>query len=207
MIQWRYQMAFVIVVIAVAIVALLTGGSLSNLKNLQFKFPWLVLVAVALKIITNSSLRYTLGISDQLAPKLYMVSLGLVALFVILNISLRGLALIGLGLISNLAAIFFNGGYMPLKREYFMLLASPGELEKINQGLPVYNYIATGPDTRLYYLSDIFQMPHWIFITKVFSVGDVLITLGGCIFIWHFLKTSANKKNYVFRSIGYRPKH
>lgn len=199
-------MAFVIVVIAVAIVALLTGGRLSNLKNIQFKFPWLVLVAVALKIITNSNLRYTLGISDQLAPKLYMVSLGLVALFVILNINLRGLFLIGLGLLGNLAAIFFNGGYMPLKREYFVMIASPEELEKISQGLPAYNYIATGPETRLYYLSDIFQMPHWIFITKVFSVGDVLITLGGCIFVWYFLKTSAGKKSYIFRSIGYHNK-
>lgn len=186
-------MAFAIVVIAAAVVAMLTGGRLSNLKNLKFKFTWLVLAAVALKIITNSSLRHTLGISDLLAPKLYMASLGLVALFVILNINLKGLALIGAGLLSNLAAIFFNGGYMPLKREYFMLIATAEELEKINQGLPVYNYIATGPETKLYYLSDIFLMPHWIFITRVFSIGDVLITIGGCIFVWFYLKAPAQK--------------
>jgi hypothetical protein len=197
-------MAFVIVVIIAAAVALLTGGRLSNLKNLQFKFTWLVLAAVALKIITNSSLRYTFGISDLLAPKLYMVSLGLVALFVLLNIRLKGLALIGLGLLSNLAAIFFNGGYMPLKREYFLLIATAEELEKINQGLPVYNYIATGPNTKLYYLSDIFLMPHWIFITKVFSVGDILITIGGCIFAWFYLKTPAKRKPGILSSIRYR---
>ena len=197
-------MAFVIVVIAVAAVALLTGGRLSNLKNIQFKFSWLVLAAVALKIVTNSSLRYTLGISDPLAPKLYMLSLVLVAIFVILNIWLRGLALIGLGMVSNLTAIFFNGGYMPLKREYFLLIASAEELEKINQGLPAYNYIATGPDTMFYYLSDIFLMPHWIFITKVFSVGDILLTIGGCIFIWSVLKSSPSKKKHgTLTSIGY----
>jgi len=196
-------MAFVIVVIAAAAVALLTGGRLSNLKNIQFKFTWLVLAAVALKITTNSNLHYTFGISDALAPKLYMLSLGLVALFIILNIGLRGLSLIGLGLFSNLAAIFLNGGYMPLKREYFMLIASAEELEKINQGLPAYNYIATGPQTKLYYLSDIFLMPHWIFITKVFSIGDVLITIGGCIFIWFFLKNPAPKKEGILNSIGY----
>jgi hypothetical protein len=196
-------MAFVIVVIAAAIVALLTGGRLSNLKNIQFRYTWLVLAAVALKIITNSALRYKLGISDLMAPKLYMLSLGLVAIFVILNIGLRGLTLIGLGLLSNLAAIFFNGGYMPLKREYFLLIASAEELEKINQGLPAYNYIATGPQTKLYYLSDIFLMPHWIFITKVFSVGDVLITIGGCIFVWFFLKNPDSKKEGILKSIGY----
>ncbi|MDD3894831.1 MAG: DUF5317 domain-containing protein [Syntrophomonadaceae bacterium] len=186
-------MAFVIVVIVAAAVALLTCGKLSNLKNLQFKFTWVVLAALALKIITNSNLRYTLGISDLLAPKLYMLSLVLVALFVILNIRLRGLALIGAGLVSNLTAIFFNGGYMPLKLEYFMQIASAEELEKISQGLPAYNYIATGPHTMFYYLSDIFLMPHWIFITRVFSIGDVLITVGGCIFIWTLLRPAKNK--------------
>lgn len=193
-------MAFVIVVFLVATVALLTGGKLSNLKNLQFKFTWLVLAALALKIITNSNLRYALGISDLMAPKLYMLSLALVAIFVILNRWLRGLVFIGAGLVSNLIAIFFNGGYMPLKRELFMHIASPEELDKISQGLPAYNYIATGPDTMFYYLSDIFPMPHWIFITKVFSIGDVLITIGGCIFIWTLLKPAKVKSASVINA-------
>ena len=34
-------------------------------------------------------------------------------------------------------------------------------------------------------------MPHWIFITRVFSIGDVLITIGGCVFVWRCLKKPA----------------
>ena len=162
-----------------------------NLKNIRFRHGWLVLTAVAIKLVTNSALRHTLGLPDFLAPKMYMASLALVALFVLLNLQLRGLVLVGLGLLSNLLVIYANSGYMPLKREYFEMIATPEELELINQGLPVYNYIPTGPDTAFYYLSDIFLMPHWIFITRVFSIGDVLITIGGCIFIWHYLKKPA----------------
>lgn len=182
-------MAFVIVVTIVGILAFITGGSINNLKNIRFKLSGLVLVALLIKIITNTDLRFSLGISDVIAPVLYTSSLALITLFIILNFRLRGLALVGLGLISNLLAIVANAGYMPVKREYLYLTATAGELDKINQGLPVFNYIATGPHTKLYYLSDIFLIPYGVFITKIFSIGDVLITIGGSIFIWTYLKS------------------
>lgn len=182
-------MAFVIVIMIVGFLALITGGRIQNLKSIQFRHPWLVFVAVAIKIITNSNLRFALGIPEWLAPKLYICSLVLVAVFVFFNVRLRGLAFVGLGLVSNLTAIVFNSGYMPVKSEYFHIIASPEELEKINQGLMAFNYLPTGPSTKFYYLSDIFLMPHWVFVTKVFSIGDVLITIGGAICIWTSVKS------------------
>ncbi len=181
-------MAFVIFIMIVGFVALIAGGRIQNLKNIQFRHSWLVFVAVAIKIITNSNLRFVLGIPDSLAPKFYVISLLLVAAFVLLNMHLRGLSLVGLGLISNLTAIVFNSGYMPVKIEYLNLVSTPEELVKISQGLPLYNHIATGPSTKFYFLSDIFLMPHWIMITRVFSIGDVILTIGGAIFIWTSIK-------------------
>ncbi len=181
-------MAFVIVIMIIGCVALITGGKITNLKNIRFRHSWLVFVAVAIKIITNSNLRFVLGIPDGLAPKLYVISLLLVVVFIIFNMHLRGLSLVGLGLISNLTAIVFNSGYMPVKIEYLNLVSSPEELVKISQGLPLYNHIAAGPSTKFYFLSDIFLMPHWILITRVFSIGDVILTIGGAIFIWTSLK-------------------
>ncbi|MFA4884482.1 MAG: DUF5317 domain-containing protein [Desulfotomaculaceae bacterium] len=187
-------MAFVIVVMIVGILALIAGGKIQNLKNIRFRYSWLVFIAVAIKIITNSSLRFVLGIPNPLAPKLYICSLVLVAVFVLFNLHLRGLILVGLGLVSNLTAIVFNAGYMPVKSEYLNIVATAEELEKINQGLPAFNYIPTGLHTKFYYLSDIFLMPHWVFITKLFSIGDVLITIGGAIFIWTSVRSmSVNK--------------
>lgn len=191
-------MAFAIVVLAVAIVALFTGGRVDNLKMIQFRHAWLVLVAVAVKIITNSGYRYELGISDALAPKLYVLGLALIAVFLLLNIRLRGLALVALGFISNFLAIVFNAGYMPVKREHFMSFATAEEMDKILQGLPVFNHIATGPDTKLYYLTDIFLMPSGIMITRVFSVGDVLLTLGSCIFVWAALKSGSSVRGVPY---------
>ncbi|MGI6492150.1 MAG: DUF5317 family protein [Pelotomaculum sp.] len=191
-------MAFFIIVIgAVAAVALLTGGSLSRIKELRFKHTWLVLVAVGLKIITGSSLRYTFHIADPLAPKLYMLSLALVALFVLLNLRLRGFAFIGLGLLGNLLAIFANGGHMPIKEEYFLLAASAEELARVEQGLAAFNYIPAGPDTKFYFLADIFAIPNVV----VYSVGDIFIVLGGCIFVWCLLKDRT--KSYFLKNMYY----
>lgn len=187
-------MAFIIIILIIGIVALISGGSLHNLKNVVFRYSWLVLVAVALKIITNSSLRYNFHIPDFLATKLYIGSFVLIGLFIILNIHLRGFFLIGLGLIANATAIIANSGYMPVKKEYLMITSSAQDLELINQGLPAFNYVATGPSTKFYYLCDIFMMPHWVLVTKVFSIGDVLLTIGGAIFVWTFLRSSGQTK-------------
>lgn len=182
-------MAFVIVVLIVGIIALITGGSVKNLHNIRFKQTWLVLVAMAIKIVTNTDLRFYLDISNTIAPVLYPSSLALITLFIILNIRLRGLVVVGLGLAGNLLAIVTNAGYMPVKTEYLYLTATASELEIINKGLPVYNYIAAGPHTKLYYLCDIFLMPNGIFISRIFSIGDILIAIGGSIFIWTHLKS------------------
>lgn len=190
-------MAFVIIVSIVGILALITGGSLKNLKNIRFKLSGLVLIALLIKIITNTDLRYSLGISDVFAPVLYSSSLALITLFILFNMRLRGLALVGLGLMCNLLAIISNGGYMPVKSEYLYFTSTAGEMDKFNQGLPVYNYIATGPHTKLYYLSDILLMPNGILISKVFSVGDVLITIGGSIFIWTYLRVRMRPTRHI----------
>ncbi|NLI12202.1 DUF5317 domain-containing protein [Pelotomaculum propionicicum] len=187
-------MAFVIVIMIVGFVALITGGRIQNLKNISFRHSWLVFVAVAIKIITNSNLRLVIGIPDSLGQKLYIISLFLVAVFVLLNMHLRGLFLVGLGLISNLTAIVFNSGYMPVKIEYLNLVSTPEELVKISQGLPLYNHIAAGPSTKFFFLSDIFLMPHWILITRVFSIGDVILTIGGAIFIWTSIKPNISAR-------------
>lgn len=184
-------MAFVIIVSIVGILALITGGNIKNLKNIRFKLSGLVLVALLIKMVTNTDLRYSLGISDVIAPVLYSGSLALITIFIILNVRLRGLLLVGLGLISNLLAIVSNGGYMPVKSEYLYLTATAGEMDKLNQGLPVYNYIATGPHTKLYYLSDILLMPDGILISRIFSIGDVLITIGGSIFVWTYFRAKS----------------
>ena len=189
-------MAFAIIVFIVALMALLTGGKIENIMNIYFRHSWLVILAVAGKIITNSDLRNIFHISDKIAPFIYVLSLFLIIIFILLNIKQNGLPILGLGLFCNFLAIVSNKGYMPVKLEHYKIIATAYELEKMNQGLPFFNHIATSSHTKLYYLADIFLMPNWIFITRVFSIGDVLITIGSSMFIWKSIKSIRNTHYY-----------
>lgn len=183
-------MIFALIVFLTLILALMTGGTLQNLKHIRIRHSWLPVVAVTIKLVTHTSLRYTLSISDNLAVYLYIISLVLIAVFLLLNFRLRGFGLIAVGFICNALAIGFNSGYMPVKREYLNLIATAEDLEKINQGLPAFNYVLTGPETKFYYLCDIFRMPDWILVTRVYSIGDILLAVGGSVFVWHYMKST-----------------
>src|SRR5262249_41817666 len=92
-------------------------------------------------------------------------------LAVAMNIGLPGIPLVVVGAASNLIAILANGGYMP---------ADPAALAAVGHTLGEgYSNSAVLQHVELQPLTDIFALPHWLPFTNVFSVGDVLIGVGG----------------------------
>ena len=70
--------------------------------------------------------------------------------------------------------------------------ANPQTLEKtsvgqtvdlLNQGEPVHNSANMTGNTLLPWLGDIFYLPSWIPFSNVFSIGDIIIAIGICIYI------------------------
>jgi len=187
-------MFFAILFVIAVLVALLSGGSLENLKNTKLKYAWLVFVSLAIKIALFSELRNAIGLHDKLVPLIYSFSLLLIVCFIIFNINLRGFGVLGLGLISNSLVITLNGGYMPVRAEYVPLIATVKDMERIQSGLPATNFIPISTDTSLSFLADIFLMPDWMPLSKVFSVGDVLIIIGGFMFVFYQSRIVSNDK-------------
>src|SRR4029079_18725334 len=79
-------------------------------------------------------------------------------------------AVVAIGAASNLAAIVANGGYMPASTGALAALGTT-----INAG---YSNSAVVPSPALGALTDVFAMPRWLPFANVFSLGDVLISLG-----------------------------
>ena len=95
------------------------------------------------------------------------------AAFVALNRRVPGVALLGLGALSNGVTIALNGGTLP---------AAPGALARA--GLDTAS-VATGftnsgavAHPRLAFLGDVFAVPAGWPLANVFSVGDLLIVVG-----------------------------
>ncbi|MGH2757046.1 MAG: DUF5317 family protein, partial [Actinomycetota bacterium] len=85
--------------------------------------------------------------------------------------------LIGLGALSNFAAIVANGGVMPAS-------AAAQSAAGIAQEKGAFVNSGVVEDPKLLFLGDVFAIPEsWPVLNNVFSVGDVLIALGALLLI------------------------
>lgn len=164
-----------IVVLIVIAVALARGGSLRNFAALDLRWLPLVLGGFGLQLLIFTPFRDTPLIPVATAP-LYLLSMALLVLWIALNRHLPGALLIALGVLLNTVAIAANGGYMPVDPAAAQYA---GRLQGYAaEGLPVDNNSLATDDVRFWILTDIFPVPAGIPFANVFSLGDVLLTLG-----------------------------
>lgn len=159
------------VLLAAALVPVL-GGSLSRLARIRLRAAWAVYLALAVQVVIISIL-------PQGAPALHdgaQVSTYLLgAWFVWANRSVPGLLIVGLGGALNLVAMAANRGVMPASR---VAVAAAGR--HVPSG-----FANSRPMTHphLLFLGDIWSVPAWTPLHNVFSIGDVLIVIGGAVLV------------------------
>lgn len=165
-----------ILIISIAI-AFLRGGRLKNLAQVQPRVLPLFFAPLVLQLVAFSPIGEMTLFDAPLARPLYPVSLGAAALALWFNRQLPGVFWIALGLFLNFLVIGLNGGFMPV---------SPWAREIA--GLPPLtgrnmNVMPMSEANLLPWLTDVLPLPRFIPFANVFSIGDVLIALGGVIFI------------------------
>jgi hypothetical protein len=170
-------MLLVYAVLAGLLIGFLRGGRLAALSGASIRWWPVALVGLFFQLVLFSP--PVAKVVGDLGPLLYVGSTVLVLLALLTNLAKPGFALIALGALLNLAVITANGGLMP---------ASPAAFAALN-GLAVVpvehfsNSQLIGPHTLLPWLGDILVLPRPIPFANVFSPGDVLIGLGGALFI------------------------
>jgi hypothetical protein len=165
---------FILYAIPAGILAgLLLGGRLQGLSTIQFRFAWVFLLGLAVQLVLFSD--YVTERIGEAGVPIYVGSTLAVATVIALNLRIRGMPLVLLGAVSNLAAIVANGGYMPASVAAMQSLGKP-----VKGGYSNSSFV---PDPALPWLTDIFALPAWLPFSNVFSIGDVLIGLGVVIVI------------------------
>ena len=150
------------------VLGLATGGRWRNLQRFDLKL-WPALVA---GVVARNVAPFLGG----LALITSVAGLLLVALVAVVNRVLPGAWLIAFGSVLNGIVIFANAG-MPVDPG---ALAASGKLAP-NDGL----HVLLGPDTRLPFLADILLAP---VVNNVYSVGDVVLAIGGFWMAFRLLK-------------------
>lgn len=166
-------------VLLALLIGLARGGKWQNLITFKFKKSWLVFLAIALQVLIFNPLwdkHVGAGIINNC---LYVLSILLLVVFLMVNINVSGLRILGLGIVSNGIAIIANGGHMPSSLEALKKILPQETINKFQSGTAQYNAVLITDETRFKFLCDIFYVPH----INVYSIGDILIALGAFITI------------------------
>lgn len=144
------------------------GGNLAGLAGLRVRWAPLAVAGLLVQVILFFG-----PVADRigsLGMPIYLGSTLAVLIVVVRNLRVGGMGVIAVGALSNLVAIAANGGSMPASPEALAVLG-----KDVNPG---YSNSVVLVDPAVWFLTDIFALPHGIPFANVFSVGDVLIAAG-----------------------------
>lgn len=174
-------------ILLTAVIAGLSVGILHARWNREkwqppvLRHTWLVLVAFLPQFFAFYLPFTRSQVSDHLAAICLVSSQVGLLLFCWLNRRSVGIPLLAAGLILNLMAISANGGLMPLSIDTAAHLLPADVLQKLQVG----SRFSTSKDILLPassvvfpWFADRFVSPAWFQYRFVFSLGDILISLG-----------------------------
>jgi hypothetical protein len=161
----------------------LLGGRLGRLSDIEFRRPGLAIAAVVLQTLTLAVLP---GADRDLLAALHLLSYALLLGFLLANLTLPGLWLVGLGGGLNALAIAVNGGVMPARPE---ALAAAG----ISQSGGTFVNSGAVADPALWFLGDVFAVPEGWPLANVFSIGDVLLIVGAFVLVHRICGSAARR--------------
>lgn len=179
-------MPFIWIILISILIGYAMGGRLANIENVRLKWTGLIVLAIVIQIII-----FLPFFDDETKLKpvqtfLHFFSYVLLLVSIIANRHLKGMYLIGLGMLLNCAVIFLNGGYMPVPLEHWKT-AGFGDVELFSSGIPIGNAILMTDETRLWFLGDILCIPMYP-APRLLSIGDVVLGIGAILLITQMMK-------------------
>jgi hypothetical protein len=163
--------------LAGVVIGLARGGHLKHLGDARFQWWPVALGGLAFQaLLFSEPLGSRVG---EAGPFLYVVSTLAVLAALLRNLTLPGFAFIAVGAGLNLVAIIANGGQMPADPGAVMALVGQASLP----GDVFSNSVVAGSSAAFPYLGDTMVLPRPIPFANVFSIGDVLIGVGGALFL------------------------
>jgi hypothetical protein len=151
--------------------AKLTGGKLQRLAQLELRHLRVIWITIIVQTLIFQ-LPPTI-LSDSVYEVIHLGTYASSFLFLWLNRHIPGALIIGFGAASNALVISANGGVMPASDSAWSRAGLPifpaGQFENSN----------TVAEANLAFLGDVFAIPAGWPLANVFSIGDIVIVIGG----------------------------
>lgn len=164
-------------------IAVLRGGRLTNLGDIELRYWWLLPLGFLLQIAT-AWLPDSASWSEGVGLALVLVSFIPLLLLVIVNRDRPGMWLAGVGVLMNFSVIALNGG-MPVLEGAAVVASgfADGEMTISDS----YKHVLLDQSTRLTFLADVIPI-RFANQGQVVSLGDVFLAVGLGRFLEHELR-------------------
>jgi len=181
-------MLWLVIVLFVALaIAMLRGGRLLNLGDIELRSWWLLFIAFGLQAGTS----WIPDDAETLGLAMILVSFAMLMLLVVFNRSKPGMWIAGIGVLMNFTVIALNGG-MPV-------LAGAAE---VASGFTVaepdlagsFKHVLLDETSRLTFFADVIPL-RLAGIGEVISLGDVFLALG----LGAFLESELRRPRRYFK--------
>jgi hypothetical protein len=148
----------------------LARGHLSALGTVRLKLVPLIFAALGLQIMLTTVMP---GGNETLHRVLHIVSYAMVAVFLVANRRITGMAIVAAGTALNLAAIIANGGVMPASKSAMKTAGITPSHDFMNSTAVAH--------PKLQPLGDVLAVPKGWPLHNVYSVGDIIIVIGAVV--------------------------
>ncbi|MBC7321169.1 DUF5317 domain-containing protein [bacterium] len=180
-------MVYIVTIVICFLIAILVNKGIKGIEKKTFRgFP-LILIGFALQILIFSE-RFFYSNYRYLTPYIYILSLLSLLTVILLNLRYRGMKIALIGFLSNLIVIIANGGYMPQDINKLQMMGKLDKVEMLSKFGKYYNGIIMSKETKLNFLGDIIAPTFLKPYASVHSIGDIILLIGLCYFIFEFLR-------------------
>jgi hypothetical protein len=183
-----------IILVGSLLLAVVAGADLRALADVRLRATWLIIVAFALQLLVFA-VPWTTKVLSGAAADVHMASYGLLLVFATANLSQPGFGLATLGLMLNTIAIAANNGRMPVLLSVWETTGKASS-DITRTGKYNNNVLATA-HTHLGFLGDVFPLPASFPLSNSFSVGDILLLLGGTFFVYRRCRPSRSASTAI----------
>jgi hypothetical protein len=191
-------------VLEAILTALLLGwalkGRFGRLADAHINYAWMIFVPLGLAIASGMlNHSHAVPYSSPLFGAVRILGLVTWIVFAAANMSIPGAKLILAGLVVNLIAVAANGGTMPVSYDSVIVTYGEKGARHWMAVFPQVKDMLISNATRLRFLCDVVPLPRPFSMGCVYSVGDIITSVGGFIAIVALMRAPSRSESRAAR--------
>lgn len=191
-------------ILEVILTALLLGwalkGRFGRLADAHINYAWMIFVPLGLAVTSGMLNGYgAVALSSPLFGAMHILGLSTWIVFAAANMAIPGAKLILAGLVVNLIAVAANGGTMPVSYDSIIVTYGEQGAKHWMAVFPQVKDMLISHATKLRFLCDVVPMPRPFSMGCVYSIGDVITSVGGFIAIIALMRAPSRSERKAAR--------